>query len=131
MRNYVFGITPNTKRKIIKGRYQLNRRALERLLEVASKDGVIVIAYIVPLRNDAEIPYLPAEYEMYKSDMESLVKDSGHYFVNIEQLVPGIYWGTKEATTVGGEAELDFMHFQAQGHMLLADELYKNVLEHL
>lgn len=131
LRNFVFGITPNTKRKVIKGRYDLNRRALEQLLKSARSRGIKVIAYIAPLRNDVEIPYDLTEYEAYKEDMSNLVLSAGHVIFNYEDLVPGEYWGKKEATSVGGGAELDFMHFQAAGHRLLADALYSDIVGEL
>jgi hypothetical protein len=37
--------------------------------------------------------------------------------------VPGELWGTKASTTVEADEELDFMHFKAAGHEILAGRL--------
>ena len=41
-------------------------------------------------------------------------------WIDFDRLVPGRYWGTKAATSLGGKAELDFMHYQEPGHAMLA-----------
>ena len=53
----------------------------------------------------------------------------GFYFSNFEDIVPSEYWGMKESTTIGGGLELDFMHFKAEGHRLLADSIYEQLLD--
>jgi len=131
LRNFVFGITPSTTRRVIKGRYELNRRALVQLLETAMENNIKVVVYITPLRMDVEIPYDRAEYDAFKKDMSGLVVSFGQSIHNHEGLVPGVFWGRKAATTVGGGAEIDFMHFQAGGHRLLADALYADVVDRL
>jgi len=127
----VCGIDANTKRKVIKGPYNLDAQALVRLLESAQDKGVKVVAYIAPLRDEVEIPYERSEYDSYKKHVRSLVTSAGQIFINHEGLVPGEYWGKKDATSFGGEAELDFMHFQASGHRMLADVLYAEIVGEL
>ena len=82
-----------------------------------------MLIYIVPLRSDVEVPYVASEYLQFKADVYSLAKKHHAAFFNLENLVPAELWGTKDSTTGGVSQELDFMHFQAGGHKLLADQL--------
>lgn len=90
-----------------------------------------MVLYVVPLRNDVDIPYDGTEYTRFKSSLENLAVKEGALFSNLEGLVPGELWGTKAGTSLNEEAELDFMHFQAGGHGLLAETLEHLVVEAL
>lgn len=122
-RNALFGIKPATKRKVIPGRYRNNLGALRAILSVAKGNNIDVVLYVVPLRGGVEMPYVEEQYSSFKSDVEAMAKDFGAVYSNLEALVPDDLWGTKGATTIGGDEELDFMHFQAAGHQILASEL--------
>ena len=123
-RNWALGINPSSIRRMIPGRYALNRQALEATLDLARGRGIHVLLYVVPIRDDVKIPYDLNEYRLFKDDMKRLALAKGARFANLENLVPAQYRGSKAATTVGGGNELDFMHFQAGGHALLAEALY-------
>jgi hypothetical protein len=127
-RNTILGITPSSKRKIIRGRYQDNMNALKAILELAKNNSAQVLVYIAPLRNDVEIPYIKSEYESFKKEVRTLVKEHDAKFANFENLVPAELWGSKGGTTLGEKPEIDFMHFQAGGHTLLANEVVKQLL---
>ena len=124
-RNEVFGINPTTKRRKINSRYKANVDALEAVLKDAEKKNIKVLVYIAPLRNDIDVPYVATEYEQFKSDVSELAGRHGAHFENLEDLIPGEFWGSKQATSLGTKDELDFMHFQAGGHRLLAEKLSK------
>ena len=128
LRNTLLGIKPTSKRKIIRSRYQYNFSALDVILASAAKDGIKVVLYVAPLRNDVEIPYVTSQYLQYKTEVQSLAKKYHASFYNLENLVPTELWGAKESTAAGAEQELDFMHFQAGGHKLLADRLAEIVI---
>ena len=123
LRNTFLGIKPTSKRKVIPARYLDNMAALKAILDSASNKKITVLLYVVPLRNDVEMPYFKKEYEQYKADVKILSEQYEANFVNLENLVPARLWGSKESTSVGGGQELDFMHFQAEGHKLLAAKL--------
>ena len=123
VRNSIFGITPNTKRRLIAGNYALNMAALEATLEDAQHASIRVVTYVAPLRDDIETPYEPGEYARFKHDIEQLAERYGAAFVNLEGIVPPSLWGVTRATTLGADTEVDFMHFQAGGHSILADRL--------
>lgn len=125
LRNSVFEITPQSKRRMIPGRFRRNLEALASLLEEARGRGIEVVAYIAPLRNDVPYPYVESEYESFKARVRQTVEERGAVFANLESLVPAKYWGLKDTTTIGGNAELDFMHFQGPGHELLAGAIRK------
>ena len=67
------------------------------------------------------------EYAAFKAEMATLADRPDVRFANLEDLVPADLWGAKAATTLGGGEELDFMHFQAGGHRLLAAALYREL----
>ena len=128
LRNRLLGITAQTARPLIPGRREQNMMALEEILRVAKREGIRVFTYIVPIRNDVTIPYVPDEYAEFKAEADELARRYGAVFANLENLVPAGYWGTKDATDTGSGQELDFMHFQATGHQMLANALDDLVL---
>jgi hypothetical protein len=123
LRNTAFGISASTKRKMIPARMKKNYAALEQLLTFARTKKIKVLLYVPPIRSDVLIPYDEAEYKHFKVYVEEMAKQYGALFANLEQIVPGNYWGAKNATTLGGKVEIDYMHFQYPGHQLLADSL--------
>jgi len=129
LRNWVLGIDPTSTRRKIPGRYAKNRDAFMAVLELASNNKVKVLVYVVPLRNDVKVPYSPDEYAEFKSEITSIARKYNARFANLENIVPSEFWGTKDTTSLGGGQELDFMHFRAEGHELLADALYKELIE--
>lgn len=123
-RNTLFGITASTKRKMMPSRYNDNMEALKAIIHSAKKSGIKVLLYIPPIRKDVSLPYDDQEYAAFISTVQSLCKEEGLEYKNLDGIVPGNYWGFKAATTVGGKRELDYMHFQFAGHKILADSLY-------
>ena len=124
-RNSMLGIKPSTTRKIIRGRYNNNRAALEEILMSARASGIRVALYIVPLRGGTKIPYDTMEYASFKLDIEAMAGRHGATFENMETLVPDTAWGTKGSTSLKGDEEIDYMHFSYAGHKLLAEALYR------
>jgi hypothetical protein len=129
VRNFVFGITPNSTRKIIAGRYRDNLLALEAILDRSRVENIRVVNYIVPLRGGVKIPYDSSEYAAFKFEIEALARQYGASFQNLEKLIPDDLWGTKASTSLGEEEELDFMHFRYSGHKLLAQALHELVIQ--
>jgi hypothetical protein len=121
LRNTVFGITPQSKRPVIPGRLRLNFDAYAAMLDQARERDIEVVTYVVPLRNDVEVPYIASEYEAFRREAQRVAEEHGARFADFDDLVPGEYWGMKDSTTLGEGVELDFMHFQGAGHELLAD----------
>lgn len=124
-RNKMFGIDPTTKRKMIKPRFNNNWSALEEIVRITNQKDINLILYIAPIRNDVEIPYLESEYLEFKNKIENLSQKEGFYLKNYENLIPPEHWGLKDSTTVDGEPELDFMHFQEGGHIILAETIFE------
>ena len=92
-RNWIFSISPSTTRKMIPGRYALNSEAFTEILELAKKNRIKVLVYVVPLRNDVKIPYQPQSYSSFKLEIENKTVQKGFYFSNFENIVPSEYWG--------------------------------------
>jgi hypothetical protein len=130
LRNYAFNIKPTTIRKQIPDTYQRNLSSLRMMMEVAKKKGVQVVAYIAPIRNDVALPYVPEEYAKFKVDVQSMAAEYPNVtFANLEGVVPPAYWGEKNSTNLSNQLELDFMHFNTKGHVVLARELYKLIIK--
>ena len=128
LRNTILGITAQSKRRVIAPRYDANISALTAILERADESGIKVLVYIVPIRNDIALPYVQEEYKAFKQKAEVLINKEGGVFLNLEELVPISFWGEKESTSMGGNnLELDFMHFQSEGHRLLAETLGESI----
>lgn len=128
-RNTIFGIKPSSVRRKIPGAYDANIAALKQILARARELGIKVITYIAPLRSDAPRPYDPAEYRAFKDETRRIAEAAGARHLDLEDLVPNVLWGSKDATSFDGTPEIDFMHFQAGGHDLLAQRIGAAVLE--
>jgi hypothetical protein len=127
-RNWLFDINPSSIRKVIPGRYLMNIQALNEILFTAQDKNIDILLYIAPIRNDIKIPYNLVEYENFKEEVRGVAsKYNNVVFENLEDLVPPEYWGSKVSTSFNGSLEeVDFMHFQAGGHKILAESiLYK------
>jgi len=108
-------------------RYTMNLQALEAILTSAIEKDIEVLLYIVPLRSDVKVPYDLVQYNKFKVKIRDVAQKFDVKFKNYEKLVPTKNWGTKESTTLNGDQEIDFMHFQAGGHKLLASALCKEL----
>ncbi len=122
LRNRIFGITSQSVRRKIPGRYALNRAALVAILESARQLNMKVITYIVPLRQDVASPYDRNEYTAFKDDMKLVTSNHCAQFNDLDSLVAGELWGKMSDIQGNGEG-FDFMHFQEEGHALLAKEI--------
>lgn len=128
-RNWLFGIKPTSKRHLIQGPYKANLAALQAILTIARTENITVLLYIVPIRQDVELPYVAQEYAQFKLAVQRIAENTGSTFLNLEDIVPAALWGEKGSTTLQADTqEIDFMHFKAQGHALLADAIYQFVL---
>lgn len=123
-RNYIFGITPSTTRKMIPGRYAKNISAFKDILKLSLKNKLEVLVYIPPIRNDIKIPYNFDDYKNFKIEIENITKKNNFRFISLENIVPTEFWGEKGSTNLKKEKEVDFMHFQSNGHRLLAQSLF-------
>lgn len=131
LRNYLFNIQPTSTRRIIPDRYERNLDSYRAIVESAEREGIKVLSYIVPIRDDVPIPYVLKEYERFKDDVITYANSKDVAIKRYETLIPPELWGTKASTSVDGGQELDFMHFQAPGHAILAKQLFTDVTEYL
>lgn len=113
-RNYVFGIKPTSVRRMIPSRYERNMKALEAMLADFQHEKIPVVIYIAPIRQDQHLPYDANEYESWKKKVAVLAQTYSASFLNLEALVPPSLWGTYH------KDDIDFMHFQGEGHKLVA-----------
>lgn len=127
LRNFIFGITPSTTRKLIPARYNKNMEAFNEILKIAKEKKISVITYIAPLRNDVKIPYDLSQYENFKSEIKNISLRHQANFFNWEDIVDNSSWGQKNSTSIKKEGEIDFMHFQFSGHKKIASKLYETI----
>ena len=124
LRNTILGIDATTIRKKILGPYIKNMTAYKEILNLAEKKKIGILVYIQPIRNDMKIPYDLNEYNLFKKEIATISEISGAYFSNLENIVPNEFWGQTASINLKNYKDLDFMHFQAEGHQLLS----KNIL---
>ena len=127
LRNSIFGIKATTTRKMIKGNYVKNIHAYLDILNLALDNEVKVLVYIPPIRNDIKIPYDVKEYNSFKKEIKNIAEEYKVYFTSLEDLVPSEFWGRKASTNLNGDDEVDFMHFQVEGHRLLAEAMFLEI----
>lgn len=117
-RNWAFGITPSTVRRVIPARYQRNMQALDLILASAKRVNVPVLAYIAPIRNDVPLPYDERAYGKWIGDVEAKAQREQFTFLNLEKIVPNAQWGSIVSDNI------DYMHFQGAGHKILAEHIW-------
>ena len=127
LRNSIFGIKATTTRKMIRGNYFKNIHAYQDILKLALDNKVKVLVYIPPIRNDIKIPYDFKEYNKFKNEIKNIAEEYNVYFSSLEDLIPSEFWGRKASTNLKRDEELDFMHFQAEGHRLLAEAIFQEI----
>jgi len=128
LRNTVFQIDPQSVRRMIPARYERNIAALHAILDSASAQKIQVVMYVPPIRNDVPLPYDMVAYEQFKVDLEDLANERTVLFADLENIVAPHEWGTKTSSSIGGEEELDFMHFAFSGHKKMAIALQRQLV---
>ena len=123
-RNLVFGINPQSIRKVIPQRYTDNIQALKAIIESTEKNKIKLLIYIPPIRNDVKNPYDINEYNKFKFHLSELTLKNSSILVNFENIVPAKFWGFKNSSEL---KELDFMHFKQSGHRILSEKLFNQL----
>jgi len=116
LRNWVFRIDSRTVRPMMSSRYEKNMAALDAIMGLARDEGVCLLVYVPPLRDDVAPPYDAAAYAAWRAELAAACRRRGVEFADFGPLVPAEHWGTR-----GGS--IDFMHFRAAGHRLLAEAI--------
>lgn len=124
-RNYIFRIDSQSERKIIPQRYEDNISALSEIIKSSESNKTKVLMYIAPLRNDVKIPYNINEYSEFKSLLVDFLHYKSIFLYDFEEIVPQQFWGFKNSKNT---SEIDFMHFKSEGHKILSDKLYEELL---
>ena len=96
-------------------------------MNLALDNKVEVVVYIPPIRSDIKIPYNLTEYNNFKKEIKDIAEEYQVNFNSLENIVPSEFWGRKTSTSLRGEDEVDFMHFQAEGHRLLAEAIFLEI----
>ena len=125
LRNRALGISASSTRRLIPARYADNLAAYEALLASAASHGVDALVYIAPIRDDVPLPYDGAEYARFIDEAATVAERHGARFADLGSIVAAEHWGLTGLRGLDGETsvEIDFMHFRASGHRVLADEI--------
>jgi hypothetical protein len=121
-RDRAFGIGTTTKRPILESRYLLSMQFIELAVRVAREQGIQVLLYNVPLRQEVENPYVASEYARFRRDLATIAAKYGATFQDYDDLIPQDLWGTWYGTDLP-----DFSHFTAAGHRLLAQRVLQDI----
>jgi hypothetical protein len=120
IRNWVFNIKPTSKRPIIGSRYELNQQFLGLLADLARANGTEPMFYVIPLNPLADNPYIPEQYQQFKTWLARFVQERHIPFTNLENEVPSQHWGE----FMGGP---DFKHFKGEGHRITAAAILREL----
>jgi hypothetical protein len=127
LRNWLLRIKASTKRPMLESTYRLNQEFLGLIADESKEKGIVLVLYVIPLNPMAENPYVPQQYEEFKSWIQAFATERGLPFANLEDVVPHDDWGLSNG-------EPDFKHFTERGHALTASailERFGPALEHL
>ncbi len=80
--------------------------------------------YIAPIRTDVPPPYYEEEYLLFKQDVKHLAGRMAITVHDLDSIVPQNHWGYMESINLDENIEIDFMHFQYGGHLILANRIY-------
>ena len=127
LRNKIFGITPETKRKVLPFAYERNMKYLSNILSTAKRNNIEVIIYIAPILQETNIPYVKDEYLKFKKDIKEISELYEAKYFNFEKIVPNQAWGLKQSTQLNSKLEKDYMHFTETGHEILANKLVETL----
>jgi hypothetical protein len=118
LRNQLLGIHSYSKRPVDPGLYRERMALLDRLVGRARAQGIEVLLYVPPYRQDLDGPYIAADYDRFRADMKAIAARHGARFADLTPIVPGPEWATVTDDLFGFQ-EPDFMHFTATGHKRL------------
>ena len=129
-RNKVFGIDAKSKRKKLNAPYSANINALLSIIKFQKNSSKKILLFIPPIRSDIELPYIIEEYEDFKNHIKNICYNENILFSNLENVVNNDFWGYQRSID-GNMIEVDFMHFNHDGHKSLAKSLIKKINPHL
>jgi hypothetical protein len=122
IRNKIFLISSSTKRSSIPSRMHKNMAALSSTIDFLSEKNINTFFYFVPIRPNKTFPYMVNDYSFWKSGLTKIVGGSKFSLSDLSNLVEEEYWGSNFAN------DIDFMHFGSQGHIILADKIFKELM---
>jgi hypothetical protein len=122
LRNWIFRIDTQSKRPILPTRYTQAMDFLELALLTAHEAGIQVLLYNVPLRQEVDTPYVPAQYEQFRKDLAAMAQRQHALYADYDDLIPKQHWGSWYATEYP-----DFSHFSGEGHRILAASVKRTI----
>jgi hypothetical protein len=126
-RNNVFNISTSTARPIPDALYETNRQILEFAMRYAHQAHMHVIFYTAPVKHVSPSPYVPSDVARTDQAALTMCKKYGITCVNYVDAIPPGLWATYEGTVAAAGGQPDFAHFTGRGHLLLTQDLLRDV----
>ena len=67
------------------------------------------------------------KYSSFKNEIEKFSSENFIVFENIEDLIPSMFYGQKKGTAFNRNLEIDFMHFDFRGHIIMKNHFLKKI----
>jgi hypothetical protein len=122
LRNQLLGIHSTSKRPVDPGLLRDRMKLLDGMLARARAQGMQVLLYVPPYRQDMDGPYVAEQYAAFKAELKAMADKHGARYTDLTPIVPGPEWATVTDDLFGFQ-EPDFMHFTADGHKRLTDAM--------
>ena len=119
LRNMVFQIKSESKRRSILPRMKKNIEAFDLTLDFISDRKIQPLFYFVPILPNKAFPYVEKEFSLWKSNLSDLINNKNFDVFDYTELIDQKYWGTNFGK------DIDFMHFGGNGHHILAKKVFK------
>jgi hypothetical protein len=116
LRVKVLHVSPTTRRHVTGAAFEENWSALVALVHLARSHGSRVLIYNAPV-NPAVSMFYESEYDAYLQNLAALARTDADGFVDLAHAVAAKDWGF----WIDGP---DPIHFNEQGHLAMADQLY-------
>jgi len=121
LRNFLFNINSSTTRNIIKTAYYSNLKSYENIHNLMKKKNIIIFSYFTPVRQEPIKIYNASEYKMFKEKIINLNIEFNQKIFDFDNILESKNFGVLNAKN------LDYMHFNYQGHLVLFNEI-KNII---
>lgn len=120
VRNFLFNVDEFSIRKKIPHVYKNNLNFFyETIYLILQKRNTQTFIYFAPMRDDYKLPFNISDYDDFKNEIFSFVKNKNIQFENFENIIKSNFFGLDLNNKV------DFIHFKNEGHKILTNGILK------
>jgi len=124
LRNIIFNIDPSTKRKIIRSNYEANLEYLVDIITITKIKNIRLVLYNPPQPPSNSSFYDDIEYSTFLCHLKKLSQKNNFEFYDFTNIIPKSSW----LKNPNKETYLDYMHFDEEGHKILANEIHNIII---